>query len=593
DDYDPRLGWTEKELRSRRPHPPFSCSDAGCLQVRMAVGSGGEPLTIPVPTGFRLDPNSLRWNGQHPGPVWLDDAGAASVELDPGDLGMLSYTIGPAREESKPRVDYPTGARLKGRVVRWLEARRRSTDRVSEVTSWVQNTIDYDVSQRAARRFERQPGDWIDRVMATRAGDCDVKNGVNVLYLRHLGIPARLAVGMVSIGGRARSGLHAWTEYYDDGQWRVADATGQPRDSLPVSGRDRISVGSASAPGVARPMVVAPTGVTEVELTPPSATPRPRSPASVPIVPPTPAESQLPTEARARQELSVETLPTRGRPESSVRPDSDRTDTSEPKVSGPENYRWLAWALIALGGLGILAVSVAYRRRRIVERLERRGEGADQRAAVAGMVRELLRGNAGWRGVSALGHRRVLPTLEGRPMSLVEAMDRSRKGTLWAGDRRSLLARSAATKGNPVIDLDDYHFGALVRQTFDIVDLSALEALNVTRLPSALSRVLNPIFEKHARITCVWSGALGDSGLTEYDLTSLGITDNLELPPRAIVINPEHPEVRALIATLEQNPTRATYLWVDWIVSHSMACEPYASRLREAGAATVFEDAVA
>ncbi len=229
------------------------------------------------------------------------------------------------------------------------------------------------------------------------------------------------------------------------------------------------------------------------------------------------------------------------------------------------------------------------RRRRIDECVERRGESAEQRAAVAGMVRELLRGSAGWRGVTALGHRRILPTLEGSPLSLAEAITRSRHGRLWAGGRRSPLARAASATGCPVIDLDDRHFGSLITQTFDVVDLAAIENLSVTRLPRALSRCINPWLERIARVTCVWSRSLGERAFLEYDLSELKLREPIAFPRRAIVINPEHPEVRARVELFEKSPQRAAYGWIDWIVGQSMACEPYANRLRREVAREVFE----
>jgi hypothetical protein len=47
-----------------------------------------------------------------------------------------------------------------------------------------------------------------------------------------MGLPARLAIGLVGDAGRIEPGLHAWCEYYEDG-WRVADASFGPSYAAP------------------------------------------------------------------------------------------------------------------------------------------------------------------------------------------------------------------------------------------------------------------------------------------------------------------------------------------------------------------------
>ncbi|MEO1171005.1 MAG: transglutaminase-like domain-containing protein, partial [Myxococcota bacterium] len=572
DAYHAEQGWQERSNVNKRLHPAFEC-ERGCVNVRMAVQPNGRPITIPVPTGYRLDPESVRWTGGTPRDVFLDDAGAASLTLNGTQMGLLSYEVGPAEIDFQGSSDVPRGAPLtrewrqvlkdhRSLRARTPRRRRRSNIELAEsVTNVVRNRIRYDVSEGTARRFEQHPGFWTDRVIATGAGDCDVKNGLNVLLFRHLGIPARLAVGIVAVNGRARGGLHAWTEYHAKDRWWVADATGRPappRNTVPRVGGPALETAPATV---------------EVRDVQPAR--RGRAPASA---------RETVTAIDAPAPVTTELEPALAPP-----------PVAEEPVPGPESVApsvppWLLGLLLA-AGVGATVVGIR-RRRRIDETLERRGEGPEQRAAVAGMVRELLRGSAGWRGVSALGHRRLLPTLKGPPMSLAEAMERSRRGRLWGGGRRSLLARSAAASGYPVLDIEDRHFGPLVRQTFDVVDLSMIEELQPARLPEALARALNPLLEQHGRITCLWSRHLGDRALIEYDISELKLRDSQELPRRAIVINPDHPEVRARIDVFERDPRRAAYGWVDWLVSRSMSCEPYASKLRRHAASLVFaEDA--
>lgn len=586
DHYDPTSGWQQRVDRARTPHPPFECGDA-CSNVEMAVGAVAGPLVIPVPTGYRLDPASVTWNGEPVRELWLDEVGEASAMVRSRGMSVLRYRIGPSTASEPTAVAAPQRAPLSRKWARVVQRARRQRPRaaVPAITREVRRGIQYDVSPETASRFERHRGLWSERVVAVGAGDCDVKNGLNVLLLRRLEIPARLAVGMVALGGRARSGLHAWTEWYDAGRWRVADATGRPPAVAPprlaVSGPDPAD--RSDGLGDEELDVVA---VAE-ESAPPSAAGE-RAFAS------TPSASDPVASAQRSSEPAPIPAPLAPAPPAPAAA-NERAGEPDAWSAAPEDAaggsKALPWLLTLAGGAGLLLLAWRWQRGRVDESLERRGEGSEQRAAVAGMVRELMRGSAGWRGISALGHRRVLPTLSGSPLSLVDALERSRQGRLWAGNRRSLLSRSAAERGHPVLDLDDKHFGALVRQSFDVVDLGAIEALNVNRLPGALDQVLNRFLEHHAGVTCAWSTALGDRALTEFDLSPLRLGAVLEIPARCVVLNPDHPEARARIASMERDPRRALFSWVDWLVSHSSLCESRAARLREAAAAAVFEAA--
>ena len=92
----------------------------------------------------------------------------------------------------------------------------------------------YDTSPQTADLYSRRAGNqpWLEKVLGIGKGDCDVINGLNVLFLRKMGIPSRLVIGMIGEQGRARPLLHAWCEYFDRG-WRISDASaGRPADPL-------------------------------------------------------------------------------------------------------------------------------------------------------------------------------------------------------------------------------------------------------------------------------------------------------------------------------------------------------------------------
>ncbi len=64
---------------------------------------------------------------------------------------------------------------------------------------------------------------WLNQVLDSGIGDCDVINGFAVLLLRSLDIPARLVIGWQGRDGTLESDLHAWCEAYVHDEWMILD----------------------------------------------------------------------------------------------------------------------------------------------------------------------------------------------------------------------------------------------------------------------------------------------------------------------------------------------------------------------------------
>jgi len=99
-------------------------------------------------------------------------------------------------------------------------------ERVAIALALARERLEYDTSPATAASYSRSRGEpsWLAKILRIGRGDCDVINGLHVLLLRKMGVPARLVIGMVGEGGRARPRLHAWVEYFDHG-WVASDAT--------------------------------------------------------------------------------------------------------------------------------------------------------------------------------------------------------------------------------------------------------------------------------------------------------------------------------------------------------------------------------
>ena len=229
DVYDRRQGWLRRAPEATGPYASRNCGPADCVEVQLRVGPQRSVLVLPVPTGYRVDTGSISLDDR---PVQADLRtnvhGEALLPLTTA-AGLLRYRVGRAAETYSGRLgarpDLPR--RLRGALDKWqhLPAKKQ----VRRVNALIQRLVDYDVSVAASQAFDTAEGTWLARVLKTGAGDCDVKNGLNVLALRYLRIPARLAIGIPGFAGMARPGLHAWTEYYLNGRWRSIDVSGTPR----------------------------------------------------------------------------------------------------------------------------------------------------------------------------------------------------------------------------------------------------------------------------------------------------------------------------------------------------------------------------
>jgi hypothetical protein len=150
------------------------------------------------------------------------------VVLDAPVRAVVRYRTGPASRARRSPLrarTVPGSLRDEAARLRRLVPERR----VYEATAWVQREVAYstaaDVVVRQRTALEGGQG-LVESALEIGAGDCDVQNAVLTLLLQASDIPARMAVGFVGAGGRARAPLHAWVEHAPvGGPWRVADAS--------------------------------------------------------------------------------------------------------------------------------------------------------------------------------------------------------------------------------------------------------------------------------------------------------------------------------------------------------------------------------
>ncbi len=224
----------------------------GCVVVSTWLDGSGL-VRLPEPTGWRVDPTSVRLGGR-PLDVWRSASGEAVVRTSGAAAGRLEWRAGPG---PGPELRAPAGwPDLPTEVERVADgASGEPFDvAVERLESWVRARVRYDRSPEtvARHRMLRTAGRQLfDRVIEIGAGDCDLQNALLAAMLHRAGVRSRMAVGLLGLDGRATPGLHAWVEALGpDGRWRVADAsTPAPASSVVVarSGPPPTSVTAAPA----------------------------------------------------------------------------------------------------------------------------------------------------------------------------------------------------------------------------------------------------------------------------------------------------------------------------------------------------------
>lgn len=240
-------------------YPGAPCQNpVACVSFSLVTASG--PMRLPVPTGHRVDPSSVRLNGR-PAAIARTAADEPLLAAREGDL--VEYRTGPAPVPPEilstvPAPPLPPALAAVGHRLRQQPIESRVEGAVAEVAA----RVAYDRTELAAQAYaaERARGrDFVEAALAVGKGDCDVQNGLVVALLQTAGVAARLAVGYVGRNGRAEPGLHAWAEFLaSDGSWRVADAsTRSPvADTASLRGENAVSVTAlpaAPSPGAVLP----------------------------------------------------------------------------------------------------------------------------------------------------------------------------------------------------------------------------------------------------------------------------------------------------------------------------------------------------
>jgi hypothetical protein len=513
-------------------YPSLPC-ESDCLAIELPILDGPGSLPLLMPTGHRLDVDSLDFvdaDGAEP-EVVVDDAGQPVVLLERRYEGTLRYVSGPGPALAHVQRDQTVLSGGLRRDARKLRSLARSK-RVDAAIDLVRDRVRYSTSRAVAEQHDqakREGKEFVERALAIGAGDCDVQNGLLVAVLHEADIEARLAVGWVGDRGGVSPWLHAWVEWLDsDGHWAVADATGR-----------ELEAGQTVAGLPSSPPEVAVGTLSDAARGGPS--------EPIPVEAPTPVEPSVPV----------------GEPEITPAPASESSERDESWIPASMlawlDRPWLPWAAMASGlfGLALLGVSLNQRTARSI----RLDEGGDLSTLLQGALAQ----PGAFRHLPSLFHRRLIPIRGGGAISLQRARALASQGRLYVGREQTELSRTARSSGITVLDGDSPE-GRTVAASLAATDLDRWGHRMARGQDTPLLQALAQHLREHGerwRIAAV--RGLGDPVAT-LDLRPRGASRRLG--DRLVLIDAGDPFLLETERLRASRPHTAAFTLLDHLLDH-------------------------
>ena len=546
-----------------------------CTSLELRFVSTGGYMRVPVPTGERLDTQSLRVDGR-PVLVYRTSLDEPLVYFRTTTSGTLTYVTGPASPIDVARVvdtmKLPRALATQARALR----QRSVGERVAALRTLTQARVAYrnDAAIVAAHEQARANGEgFISRTLAIAAGDCDVQNGLFVALLRAAGISARLAIGYVGHEGRVHPALHAWVEFRDgEGPWQVADASRAPT----WSNADAPLV-AANMPVPAGPLHIQPNPGTVEDAAIASSAPSNRRP---PLVTASRIDNSTAETRRTDPRLPVDThdhaatvatptapivanpqqrSPTAINPTPSAAAAVDPTPPTDAPPVDPVAATSPPEAFERALQLTLLLLATALVGWRFLRRT-RRALALDDGTDVAAMLTGALQRPELFRELPALMDRPLIPLLDRGAISLRNAMRLATTRQLYCASKGSEL-----TKATAVVDTETSE-GAAVATSLAATDLDRwhtwLSESNASPLADQLTRLLH---ERGERWMIKTSPAL-QRPVEMLDLRELGQRNRTY--DRIVLVAEGDERVRTIAQQWQGRPAAAVFALADHVLAH-------------------------
>ncbi|MEZ4448243.1 MAG: ATP-binding protein [Nannocystaceae bacterium] len=507
------------------PYRSSACLEGQeCVQVTLPIRQAeAGTLPIPVPTGHRLDADTLRLDGA-PRPAFASLHDAPFLVFDRPAEGTLTYTTTPAAPAGRASAA-PVRSGLPAELARLARALQREPPKVrvqrlvDEIRARVAYSVDREVAE--AHQAARARGQGLfERTLAIGKGDCDVQNALLVALLQEAGVQARLAIGHVGAEGRSRPWYHAWVEYrIGDGPWMIADASGGAADeggpAVADDGPGPSVAASEASGGAGEPGVrsgASSTGPTPVAVadgasaTPPSASPR---------------------VATASRGL------------------------------GP--YATASASLGLLAALALLILTLARRTRRSL--------ALEPSQDLTSLLQGVLQHPESFQSLPAVFQRPLIPIARRPPISIEDARALASAGRLFRSRGRSALAEDAIDGGATVLE-EHVPEARMVADALGAADLDAWDDLlagaEVTPLLTAVNQHLAELGEPWLMMA---APGIGKSART-LDLGLLRLRKTPLRGRRVVVVDADDPWLVEAAAARAQAPAAALFAALDRLLDH-------------------------
>ncbi len=539
-----------------------------CVRVELGVHLGPGLSRVPVPTGHRLDPSSVRL-GESAVEIVASQHDQPLVVLDGAYRGVLSYATAPAappsaanRPQRSPAL--PRSIAEEARALRQRPPRERIERLTELVSERVRYTTDPEVAARLeARRIAGEP--LFARTLAVGRGDCDVQNALLVALLQEAEIPARLAIGYVGRGGKSTPWHHAWAEFrLGSGPWESADASA---NSAPPALQAYMADGAAPAVGESGAPVGA-TAAAEVGAGDGSETWGSGDGGAV-------AEGSGGEGSDA--------------PPAADEPGGEDGAAATPAVAappagaaqvGPGGWSWFTARMpmvLSLGALSLLLMILLLLRR------TRRTVALESSSDLSELLQGVLQHPESFRALPAVFQRPLIPVAGGSALSIDEARRLSSEGRLFRTRTRSKLAQEAIRSRTRVLD-ETVPEARTVADALGAIDLDVWEELlasgESSPLLSAVNRHLEEIDEPWWVV--VAEGPRG--GARTLDLGLLGLRRHRLRGRRVIVVDSDDPWITEATQAFAAQPKAALFAALDRIAETIDLPDARRARLLLAGA---------
>lgn len=219
--------------------PPVDCGRKTIIVTFQTLEKGD--LLLPRPLFYYIDPYSITLNGILLSSVKYDPHATGGILVSVPYGGILRYRCCPPVRQVETQELAPETLQRATLLPQNLfmpeSLQKQLLDSLDSGTAQKLHTaieltvklLKYNDSEETAKKYAdtssfSRSDDWFQKVIRIGAGDCDVLNGAAIVFLRRMGVPARLVIGLTGENGRVLPGMHAWAEYFDSG-WQSFDVT--------------------------------------------------------------------------------------------------------------------------------------------------------------------------------------------------------------------------------------------------------------------------------------------------------------------------------------------------------------------------------